>query len=169
MKSSYVDIPVDIAAKLSDDDEEATNLDILTAWIKFNNPQIKDGDCLIVDRNGYRNDGKFLWDELRKRVVSLGYDIDEYGCIPKNFDLRRFPAQFFSEIIDHNSFIRLEDDFINQIVNHATFSQPPNQLNIDKKIVWSYFMFGWKFQRWQKNILCNWNCFRRKISGTKSP
>lgn len=141
MKSSFIDIYDDIIEKMSEDDDDESNLDVLTTWVKFSGLKIKDGDCLIV-RNGYRNEGKFLWDEQRKRVVNLDYtyDIDEYGCIPKSFDLSRFPAQFFSEIIDHNNFIRLKNDFIFQIVQHATFSQPPNELNIEDKIVWSYFM-----------------------------
>lgn len=143
MKSSYIDIPADIAEKLGEDDEDEKNSNILTAWVKFSGLQIKDGDCLIVNRNGYRNDGKFLWDDQKRKVIPLAFDLDEYGCIPKDFDLRRFPAQFFSFILDHNSFVRLENDFIRQIVDHAEFSHPPVGLNMpENPIVWSYFMFG---------------------------
>jgi hypothetical protein len=134
MKSKYIDIPREIVKKLSDDDEE--NLKILNENVRWL-ADAKDGDCLVVDRNGYRNDGKYLWDAEEQKIVSFSRDVDDYGCIPKNFDLRRFHERFFADILAHNSYVRLGNDLIDQIVRNATYGFAPD---IDpKERVWSYF------------------------------
>lgn len=139
-RSRYIDIPEDISGGLSGDDDR--DAESLTVWVKFSGQKLRDGDCLIVDRDGYRNEGKFLWDDVRKKVIPLAFDLDDYGCIPKEFDLRRFPdPKFFSKILDHNSYIRLENGFIEQITSHAVYSVPPLE-GANEKIVWSYFYFG---------------------------
>lgn len=136
-KSQYIEIPAYISEKFHDDNEEDCR--ILTAWVKFSNLNISDGDCLRVDPNGHRNDGKFFWDERRKQVIPFASDLDDYGCVPKEFDLRRFPLHFFSNVMDHNSFVRLDDSLIDQIVKHATFSTLSNET---KPRVWSFFFLG---------------------------
>lgn len=136
-KSRFIQIPEDVI-KLLDGNDSEEDAKILTYNIVFIidtiDEEIKDGDCLIIGTNLYRNDGKFLYDEREAKIIPFAFDLDDYGCIPRNFDLRRFPLRFFSEILDHNSYVRLNDTMIDQIVNHTTFELP------DK--LTSYFMMG---------------------------
>ena len=145
-RSKFVDIPQDISELLKDDEDTEGNARLLSPWARENEIDLKinDGDCLIIDRAGYRNDGKFLWDAQKRQVISFAYDLDDYGCIPPEFSIRRFPPHYFWIILEHNSFIRLDKGIVNQIVEHAVYENCPVTVKLLKpqKVVWSYFMLG---------------------------
>ncbi len=78
------------------------------------------GDIIEVkELAGYRNDGKYIYDG--KKAIPLDTDIDEYGCIPKEFKvLDKFPPRYWEKEITHNMFIwlNIDDDQIKEMLKN---------------------------------------------------
>lgn len=101
----------------------------LSAWFK-NDPisnRMKRGDVLHnVSMGDYRNDGKFIFDGEK---LCYPYDDtfadypDEYGYVPHQFlVINEFPVRYWSEIIDHNSYIYANLEDITQLTWHTPFN-----------------------------------------------
>lgn len=60
------------------------------------------GDCVcILERSGYRNEGKFFWDG--EKAISMGYDWYDYGHVPFNFVVgKEFHALYWENVIEYN-------------------------------------------------------------------
>jgi len=91
--------------------EADENLDyvLLTLTNHLQNKNLKRGDIVALEGYGHRNEGKFIFDG--KSVISLSYDLDEYGHLPKEF--HDFPPGHFTDVIDHNHICWFE--FLNPI------------------------------------------------------
>lgn len=63
------------------------------------------GDVILMENDsaaGYRNSGKVLWDG--EKCVSLDYEVDDYGSIPKSFQIGNndWTADHWAGTIEHN-------------------------------------------------------------------
>jgi hypothetical protein len=138
-RSKYIQAPLDLCEKLETD----SVLKPLNRWVaQYGNA--KDGDCILTEPNPCRNDGKYLWDAKKEKLVEFDCDLDEYGCIPRAFDIRRFPLHYFSHVLDHNDYVRLDNTLIEQIVTQAVYGFPPKTEWESEKRVWSKFFVGEK-------------------------
>lgn len=64
---------------------------------------LRRGDFIFIEHEvGYRNQGKVMYDG--ENVITLGYDMDDYGCIPEEFQIGEFPPKYWFDLIDHNNF-----------------------------------------------------------------
>lgn len=86
---------------------------LLIERAKKTNPKfkIRRGDIIFLEgETGYRNDGKFIYDGRKVRDLGADSDIDEYGYIPKDFEVLnpnddyRIPT-YWELLIDHNRII----------------------------------------------------------------
>lgn len=67
------------------------------------------GDVVMLDNlSGYRNDGKLIWDG--ERVISLDYDLDDYGNVPCSMTFPDFPPDHFIESVYHNYIFHLSTE-----------------------------------------------------------
>ena len=134
--SSYFEIPETI--QIDDDDESLANCEILTKYVnEFLIDQIKDGDVLgPLKVQQYRNAGCYFWDGKEQKVILFGSDLDEDGCLPPSFDIVRFGIHHFDNVMEHNSYVRVSKDCIDQIIRTAEYGVSPI---LNKKAVWAYF------------------------------
>lgn len=99
------------------------NADIITKYIKDNNISVRRGDIIdtIDENNRYRNDGKFVWDG--EKVLSLEYDVDDYGAIPKTFIVssQEFAPNYWENTIDHNNYYWPSIEYREQVRNSLVF------------------------------------------------
>lgn len=104
----------DQLGELSEDD-----LDFITNQIipKLSELPLLRGDVIHLDWLGdYRNDGKLIWDG--EQVVSLYYELDDYGTVPKSFSFPEFPVNHFYKSIAHNNLIWISPHSIDEIVRN---------------------------------------------------
>ena len=76
---------------------------------------IQHGDIINFE-GGYRNQGKWIWDGVEKKLKNLYTEIDDYGSVPPEFKVgKQFKPNHWVEVIDHNTIIWLEDDLYDKI------------------------------------------------------
>ena len=69
--------------------------------IKAKFPDIKRGDVVTVDINGYRNENRYIW--TGENLIDLYFDVIDYGSIPPEFTFAEFPdPHYFADSINHN-------------------------------------------------------------------
>jgi hypothetical protein len=93
--------------------------DLITEQVKIQYPnyksQIEKGDIISIIKNGYRNDGKYIWNG--KSVESLNYFFDEYGGVPPTYQYPEFPLDTWDNVIDHNKIRWIRPDKMEEIKN----------------------------------------------------
>ncbi len=133
--SKYFEIPETV--QIDNDDESLENCEILTKYANEFLIDKMDGDVLGPPKDQqYRNAGCYFWDGKEQKVIPFGSDLDEYGCLPPSFDITRFGIHHFDNVMEHNSYVRIPKDCIDQIMRTAEYGIPPM---LDKKTVWAYF------------------------------
>ena len=72
----------------------------------------QNGDIFKTKRGEvYRNDHKFIWYKKKEKLVPLDFEMDEYGCVPKEFALglegneNIKNTHWWEDTIDHNRYI----------------------------------------------------------------
>jgi hypothetical protein len=81
-------------------------LKIETDYLQRRDDNFKYGDVIRHEFFGYRNEGVYLYNG--HQAVELAWEPDEYGSVPESFPaITQFPPQYFSDSIEHNSFIWL--------------------------------------------------------------
>jgi len=82
-------------------------------------PNLERGDIIRFTENGehikkYKNEGVTIWNG--KKVILLDRNIDIHGTIPREFSIgREFPAEYWTNCIDHNRIVHLDDNIYHQI------------------------------------------------------
>lgn len=82
-------------------------------------PNLERGDIIRFTENGehikkYKNEGVSIWNGWN--VVPLDRNIDIHGTVPREFSIgREFPAEHWTNCIDHNRIVHLDDDIYHQI------------------------------------------------------
>ncbi|MFS8159577.1 MAG: hypothetical protein ACMG6E_05075, partial [Candidatus Roizmanbacteria bacterium] len=88
---------------------------------------LRRGDVLhCVWVGDYRNLGKYLWDG--KKVVSLDFDLDDYGSIPPQFSALEFPLGYFSDAIENNRINWLSPYQTKQVTNDFRLQEVPMEV-----------------------------------------
>lgn len=94
----------------------------ITNWIESKNIKLKDGDVIGFGPQNklYRNGSKCIW--YSNSVHDLEYQIDEYGYIPNVQELqvrpRHFHPRYWSDVITHNGFYWVCDQYRTQCVEN---------------------------------------------------
>lgn len=81
---------------------------------------IKRGDIVQFDLITYRNDLKLIWDGTK--LIDLEYDIDEYGHVPRQFNMGEFPVNYWDKTISHNYIRWPTENIANQIQKNFTIN-----------------------------------------------
>ena len=69
--------------------------------IKAKFPDIKRGDVVTVDIEGYRNENRHIW--TGEYLTDLYFDVIDYGTVPPKFTFAEFPdPHYFADSIAHN-------------------------------------------------------------------
>jgi len=86
---------------------------------KYKIPNLERGDIIRYTENEehikkYNNEGVGLWNG--KKVILLDRHIDIHGTIPREFSIgKEFPAEYWTNCIDHNRIVHLDDNIYHQI------------------------------------------------------
>lgn len=68
----------------------------------LNIADLKRGDFIFVESElGDRNNGKYMFDG--QKIIGLSRYPDDYGSIPEEFQIGKFPPLYWKDLIDHNS------------------------------------------------------------------
>jgi hypothetical protein len=132
-------IPENIVAKIPENEEiNEQTLDVALNYLKQINANLVNGDLIcFLCFSGYRNDGIAIYDGTN--IINLNYDIDDYGCLPKKFQIITdgVPINYWHTIEDINTDMH---DYIshNSIVwLDITQTVPNTKINIRDYILMS--------------------------------
>ena len=104
----------DQLGELSEDDLDFISNQII---LKLTELPLLRGDVIHLDWLGnYRNDGKLMWDG--EKAVSLYYELDDYGTVPKCFSFPEFPVDHFYSSIEHNKLIWIAPNSLEEIIRN---------------------------------------------------
>lgn len=79
-----------------------------------NNRKPRNGDCMCLVKNRYRNDGLLFWNN---KTVLPDYDVDDYGAVPSCFNtLVDYNPKYWVDIVDHNYYIPVSKEIMSQMV-----------------------------------------------------
>lgn len=100
---SYLTLGID-EYKLYDFAFDEENCETITKYIKEHNVEIKRGYIIDTIERGYRNDGKYIWNDTK--AIPLDNKIDEYGSVPKEFIVSpdEFNPDDWIDTICHNTY-----------------------------------------------------------------
>ncbi len=85
------------------------------------------GDALVIDDYNYRNTGRLIWDG--EKVLSLNFDIDEYGSVAKEMMFPEFPLNHFHTTIDHNTIIWLAPETVQEAINNMNIENNTSEVS----------------------------------------
>ena len=83
---------------------------------------IQRGDIVQFEKVCYRNDFKLIWDG--NKLINLEFDvgIDEYGYVPRQFNMDEFPLNYWDDCIAHNYIRWPTKNITDQIRNNVILS-----------------------------------------------
>lgn len=86
-------------------DRFRVQMEMISKAVRTAIPDIKRGDIIDLEQDGYRNSGKLIWNG--EAVESLDYDIDDYGAVPPDYQIVDAATGFnnpyyWSDAVDHN-------------------------------------------------------------------
>ncbi len=130
--SDYVDeADYEVLNELFDeyDNEEYENLPKITEIVKkyLKELPLLRGDALVIDDYNYRNTGRLIWDG--EKVLSLNFDIDEYGSVAKEMMFPEFPLNHFHTTIDHNTIIWLAPETVQEAINNMNIENNTSEVS----------------------------------------
>ena len=76
--------------------------------------------------DGYRNEGSYFWDGTE--VIDYEKTVDDYGSVPTRFKFPEFPLHYFSEVVTHNSYVWIPDEFQKQVATNLAYGLLPRVL-----------------------------------------
>lgn len=86
---------------------EESEIGIATFILRGKGADIRRGDILLTGEGiGYRNHGKTIFNG--KDFIPLANSPDDYGTVPKEFQIGEFPPRYWIEVIDHNYLVPID-------------------------------------------------------------
>lgn len=132
---------------LKNDDIEERDLKAALTILKMSSADLIFGDLIVFESvSGYRNEGVAIFDG--NKIVRLYYDVDDYGSLPKKFQVIKddVPIDYWKDLdnqrgIKHNDIVW----FDHKIVRDQCLKNLKYQKNSDNKyVIHTYFIYNSK-------------------------
>jgi len=97
------------------EDEEADLLKYATLAVKHGILKVEHGDPFVWLYDGYRNQNIRFYDKKKGVVYPWSDGPDDYGTVPYQFKVGDFPPDKWSDYVDHNNYVFLREDLVEQL------------------------------------------------------
>ena len=97
------------------EDEEADLLKYATLAVKHGILKVEHGDPFIWLGDGYRNQNLRFYDKKKGVIYPWSDGPDDYGTVPYQFKVGDFPPDKWSDYVDHNNYVFLRKDLVEQL------------------------------------------------------
>ena len=106
------------------EDEEADLLKYATLAVKHGILKVEHGDPFIWLGDGYRNQNLRFYDKDKGVVYPWSDGPDDYGTVPYQFKVGDFPPDKWSDYVDHNNYVFLRKDLVEQLKSTLKVVKP---------------------------------------------
>jgi hypothetical protein len=145
----------------NEDDNAEDFLDEINQWFQKSRDswvvQPKYGDVVQIQSLQYRNDGLFFvsfdHDNHFLNIIPAGHKsfIDEYGYVPREFDVPSFSVRYYEHVLAHNSITWVRHYKERDITENMAWGTPPifkeDSPATKQPCVFSFFEYGSKKRR----------------------
>jgi len=83
---------------------------------KIPNLDLRRGDVVRHGYVFYRNEGKYFWNGTK--IIGLDFVKDDYGSVPNEFCFPEFKPDYFTESIEHNTYINFTEEKLKEMCNN---------------------------------------------------
>ena len=97
------------------EDEEADLLKYATLAVKHGILKVEHGDAFVWFYDGYRNENLCFYDKDKGVIYPWSDGPDDYGTVPYQFKVGDFPPDKWSDYVDHNNYVFLRKDLVEQL------------------------------------------------------
>ena len=97
------------------DDEEKDYRKYANLAVKYGILKVEHGDAFIWLGEGYRNQNLRFDDKNKGLIYPWSDGPDDYGTVPYQFKVGDFPPDKWSDYVDHNNYVFLREDLVEQL------------------------------------------------------
>jgi len=97
------------------DDEEKDYRKYANLAVKHGILKVEHGDPFIWLGEGYRNQNLRFYDKNKGVIYPWSDGPDDYGTVPYQFKVGDFPPDKWSDYVDHNNYVFLREDLVEQL------------------------------------------------------
>ena len=97
------------------EDEEKDYRKYANLAVKHGILKVEHGDAFIWLGEGYRNQNLRFYDKDKGVIYPWSDGPDDYGTVPYQFKVGDFPPDKWSEYVDHNNYVFLREDLVEQL------------------------------------------------------
>jgi len=106
------------------DDEEKDYRKYANLAVKHGILKVEHGDPFIWLGEGYRNQNLRFYDKNKGVIYPWSDGPDDYGTVPYQFKVGDFPPDKWSDYVDHNNYVFLREDLVEQLKTTLKMVEP---------------------------------------------